>query len=208
MKGLFCVLLDVQVLGLNTNSIEMFFDLISIKIRTRDLTVKGCGINQFINKRKLQRLLVSPKNFFSENPINIININININILWIWWCAVASPSLACASELRLMSNRLWGYLQIAPQDFLTIGMFRAALRNRKLCKLWYVLIAATMLCAQLNVFILGSLEGTTRSPAHQYTWRKLDLYDIWKSHASHVWANSVNILFRLWAFFFFRYGWP
>ena len=48
MKGLFCVLLDVQVLGLNTNSIEMFFDLISIKIRTRDLTVKGCGINQFI----------------------------------------------------------------------------------------------------------------------------------------------------------------
>jgi hypothetical protein len=48
-------------------------------------------------------------------------------------------------------------------------MFRAALRNRKLCKLWYVLIAATMLCAQLNVFILGSLEGTTRSPARQYT---------------------------------------
>ncbi len=48
MKGLFCVLLDVQVLGLNTNSIEMFFDLISIKIRTRDLRVKGCGINQLL----------------------------------------------------------------------------------------------------------------------------------------------------------------
>ena len=53
MKGLFCVLLDVQVLGLNTNSIEMFFDLISIKIRTRDLTVKGCGVNQLMSLNSL-----------------------------------------------------------------------------------------------------------------------------------------------------------
>jgi hypothetical protein len=73
------VLLDVQVLGLNTNSIEMFFDLISIKIRTRDLTVKGCGINQFIIHDQFTYLALSQQ-FLSDN-MNIAEQNCGLHAL-------------------------------------------------------------------------------------------------------------------------------